>query len=260
MEELMSLYKDIDIFLLVFCRIICAFIFLPVTEESKIPPLALSGLSAILALITIYTGQVTKPIYNPTLLGYTFVIVKECMVGLIISFGMKIFFQVYYFMGMLFGMQSGMSMSQLYDPAAGAQVPTIGRFYMLGFSVIFILSGGYEWFITILIDSYKKIPIDQAVFGPHVMKAIVEAISNYWLISFKLTMPILGVLLIIDWGLGILARTVPQMNMFIIGIPLKMLVLFFLLIVTLGLFTVFNDIILDELIGTVMSLIQGMIS
>ncbi len=259
MEELMNLYKDMDLFLLVFCRIICALALLPIVEETKIPPLALSGLSAILALLTLLTGQMEGPVYNPTLLGYTLVIVKECTVGIIIGFGMKIFFQVYYFVGMMFGMQSGMSMSMLYDPSTGAQVPIIGRFYMLSFSVIFILSGGYEWFITKLIESFKDIPVNQAFFREDLVGIVGEAVSNYWLVSFKLTMPIIGVLFIIDWGLGILARTVPQMNMFVIGIPLKMLILFFLLIFTLGFFTVFNDIIIDNMVETLISLIQGMI-
>lgn len=258
MEELINLYTNIDIFLLIFCRIVCGLIFLPIVEETKIPPLALAGISVALSIITTLTTNMARPIYNPTLIGFGILIVKECLIGIIIGFGIKIFFQVYLFVGMLLGMQSGMSMSQAYDPSTGTQVPIIGRFYMLGFSVIFILSGGYEWFIKTLIESFTMIPINQAVFRPQLTTTIIDAISNYWIVSFKLAMPIIGVLLIIDWGLGILARTVPQMNMFVIGIPLKMLVLFFLLIVTIGLFPVFNDIIIDHLVNITMNLLQGM--
>jgi len=208
--------------------------------------------------MTFFTIDMPKLAYNPTLVGFTILIIKECMVGIIIGFGVRIFFQVYHFVGTLLGMQSGLSMSMMFDPANGEQVPVIGRFYVLGFSVIFILTGGYHWFIKTLIESFKLIPINQALFRPELMMAMVEAVSDYWLVSFKLAMPIVGVLFIVDWGLGILARTVPQMNMFVIGIPLKMLILFFLLIATIGLVPVFNDMIIDHIIHTVMNMIQGM--
>ena len=104
--------------------------------------MALAGGSALLTLIVFLGGGVKTPIYNPTLLGYTLLIVKECVVGLIIGFGMNLFFQVYFFVGMMLGMQSGLSMSQVMDPTTNTPVPLLGRFYFLCFSALFIISGG----------------------------------------------------------------------------------------------------------------------
>lgn len=258
MEDLIYLYTHVDVFLFVLIRIIFALSFVPLTEESKIPPLALGGISVCLAFITLLTLPVTELVYQPTLPGFMTVIIKESITGIILGFGIKIFFQIYYFIGMLLGMQGGLGMSMMFDPGSSMQVPILGRFYMLGFSTIFILSGGYHWFIQTLIESFGYIPLNQVIFRPQLAGTVVDAIGSYWLTSFKLAIPVLAVLLIIDCGLGILARTVPQMNMFVIGIPLKMIILFILLVFTIGLTSLFNDMIIKQIIDMIMNLEQGM--
>ncbi|MDF2612674.1 MAG: fliR [Clostridia bacterium] len=258
MEELTYLYTHIDVFLLVLIRIVFALAFLPIIEESKLPPIALGGISTCLSYITMLTIPALNLDYNPTLIGFTIVLLKECIIGIIIGFGVRIFFQVYLFVGMLLGTQGGIGMSTMFDPASAEQVTIIGRFYMLGFSILFIFSGGYHWFIKTLVDSFRVIPINQVVFRPNIVGTIVEAVSQYWLISFKLAIPVLAVLFIIDCGLGVLARAVPQMNMFVIGLPLKMIVLFVLLVFTIGLIPSFNDMIIDNMVNTIMNMIQGM--
>lgn len=258
MEELMYLYTHVDLFLVVFCRIICAIVFLPVVEETKLPKMAIAGMAVCLTLITLLISPTLTITYEPTLLGFTFVVLKECIVGLIIGFSLKIYFQVYHFVGSLWSTQGGLGMSMVMDPTSNMQVPMLGKLYALIFSTLFILSGGYHWFIKVLIDSFKQIPINEAIFGDSLTETIVDAVATYFLIGFKLAIPILAIMVIIDVGLGILARTVPQMNMFVIGIPLKMIILFILLIITVSLVPEFNTIIYDQITGTVMNLIQGM--
>lgn len=259
MEDLMYLYTHIDLFLLVFLRIVCAFIFLPIIEESKIPALAVGAISTCLAYITVITIGSTELVYQPTLVGFMGVAIKECIVGILLAFGVRLFFQIYYFVGTLLGMQGGLGMSMMFDPVNSAQIPILGRFYMLGFSAIFIVSGGYHWFIKTLIESFRYIPLNLAFFRPQLIGSIVDSITIYWLVSFKLAIPVLAILLLIDCGLGILARTAPQMNMFVIGLPLKMIVLFILLIFTIQLNLIYNDIIIKEIIDMVTNIIQGMI-
>ena len=71
-------------------------------------------------------------------------------------------------------------------------------------------------------------------------------------------MPIVSVILVVDFAMGILARTVPQMNMFVIGIPLKMLIMFILMVVTIQVISEYNTIIIENLVNTLMNIIQGM--
>lgn len=259
MEDLIYLYSHVDLFLVIFCRFICAVAFLPIVEESKVPPLALTGICACMTMITLLVGGDMTLIYEPNLFSFTIVIVKECVVGLILGFALRIYFQIYYFVGNLLSTQGGLGMSMVMDPVSAAQVPLVGKLYNLTFSAIFVLTGGYHWFIRTLIESFEVIPVNQAIFRAAIVGSIVQAVVNYFLIGFKLAAPILGVLIIIDCGLGVLARTVPQMNMFVIGIPLKMLILFILMVMTISFLPIFNNIIIDDMVNTIMNLIQGMI-
>lgn len=258
MAELNYLYEYIDVFLIIFVRIVAALIFLPIVEESRIPKVALAGISLAIALSAYFKIDVTANYYEPNLVSYTILLVKEMIVGLIIGFVVKIFFQIYPFVGSLLSMQGGISMSVVMDPSSGTQSTQIGRIYNLGLAAVFIASGGYHWFIHTLVDSFTLIPIGKEVFGPHLVTTMVETVGNYLEIGLKLSMPIIGVILVVDFAMGILARTVPQMNMFVIGIPIKMLILFILLAITMNVTATYNHLIIENLVQTLNNVVQGM--
>ncbi len=258
MEDLMYLYAHADVLLIIFCRITAAIIFLPIIVESSVPKMAIAGLSLCLSAAVFFMTDVSIVFYRPNLVSYTINLIQETLVGLIMGFVLKIYFQIYQFVGSLLSTQGGLGMSIVLDPVGGEQTPLIGRLYNLGFCAVFLLSGGYHWFIKTLVESFTLIPIGKAVIGTHIVSGVVDTTANYMLISFKLAIPVLSILVLVDIGLGILARTVPQMNMFVIGIPLKMIILFLLMIITINLFSQFNAIIIENMTNTIMSLIQGM--
>ncbi|MGL4798665.1 MAG: flagellar biosynthetic protein FliR [Cellulosilyticaceae bacterium] len=251
-------YTHIDVLLLIFCRIIFALSFLPIIVETKLPPAARVGLALALTAITFLVMPPTTLQYSPQVLSFFLLVFKEILVGLIMSFGIMFFFQVYYFVGHMWSMQGGLGMSTLFDPVGGAQVPLLGKFYYLGFCAVFTLSGGYHWFIRALVESFQHIPVGQAVFTTGLVGTIVDAMATLWVLSFKLASPILAVIFIVDCGLGILARTVPQMNMFVIGLPLKLMLLFYMLIVIMSLLPAFNALITNEIVNLFYNLVQGL--
>lgn len=258
MEDLIYLYRYVDVLLIIFVRIIGAIAFLPIIEESKVPRIALAGFGLGISLSVFFNIDVSVSYYEPNLLSYTILIVKETVVGLVMGFVVKIFFQIYPFVGSLLSMQGGLGMSMVMDPTAGTQSTTIGRLYNLGLGAFFVLSGGYHWFIHTLIQSFELIPINQEIFGPNIVVSMIDSISLYFELGLKLAMPIVSVILVVDFAMGILARTVPQMNMFVIGIPLKMLIMFILMVVTIQVISEYNTIIIENLVNTLMNIIQGM--
>ena len=258
MTDILYLFQYVDVYILITVRLLACLSFLPIIEETKLPRIALVGLSLCLAMPIYFKLDVAASYYTPTLFGFTSAIVKEMLVGLIISFTTKIFFQIYPFMGALLSMQGGISMSTVMDPTSGTQSTTLGRLYNLGFTAIFLMTGGYHWLIYTLVDSFNQIPLNQGIFRPEMTQTLVETIASYLEIGLKLALPVIAVILIIDFAMGILARTVPQMNMFVIGIPLKMLVMFVLLAITIGMVTHYNDIIINTLVDTVTKVIAEM--
>ena len=258
MENVMSIYNNIDIWLLIFCRIFFAMVFLSIMVETGLPNLAKVGLSMILTMLVYFTVEQPEIHYNLTIVGFSILILKETLVGLILGFGVNLFFQVYYFVGSLLSIQGGLGMSSLFDPLNGAQMPLIGRFYHLAFTAVFLMSGGYHWFIKALVETFTYLPINSAIFRTDLVGTVVMAVGVFWEISFKIAAPIIAILFIIDCGLGILARTVPQMNMFVIGLPLKVMVLLIMMMITVQLLPAFNSMIIDNITNTFFNLLQGM--
>ena len=258
MSELNYLFEHRDVFIIIFVRVIAVIALLPIIEETRMPRIALSGLALGIALPVFFKTDVTMTYYDPNLVSYSMLLVKEMIVGLILGFVVKLFFQIYPFVGSLLSMQGGLSMSVVMDPTSGMQATQIGRLYNLGLAVIFIQSGGYHWFIETLVDSFNLIPIGKAVFSNNIAMGMVDTMGVYFELGLKLSMPIVGVILVVDFAMGILARTVPQMNMFVIGIPIKMIILFILLIVMMNVTSEFNQMIIKTLVQTVNDVIAGM--
>ena len=258
MSELNYLFEHRDVFIIIFVRVIAVIALLPIIEETRMPRIALSGLALGITLPVFFKTEVTMTYYEPNLVSYSMLLVKEMIVGLILGFVVKLFFQIYPFVGSLLSMQGGLSMSVVMDPTSGMQATQIGRLYNLGLAVIFIQSGGYHWFIETLVDSFNLIPIGKAVFSNNIAIGMVDTMGVYFELGLKLSMPIVGVILVVDFAMGILARTVPQMNMFVIGIPIKMIILFILLIVMMNVTSEFNQMIIKTLVQTVNDVIAGM--
>lgn len=248
-------------FAMVFSRILGAVFFLPImTQATSIPSTLKAGFSLILALIayTAYPFSFFKLEDVPTLI-LMILMVKELLVGIILSFIMNVFFQVYNFAGQLWGVQGGLSQSMIHDASSGSQVSALGKYYGTAFGLVFFVSGGYHWFIRALVETFEHIPIGEVSFKGSLLATVVETITAYWVLGIKIAAPILGVIFIVDCGLGILARTVPQMNMFAIGIPLKTTVLFVFILVTLVMFSDAIEMINDQLIEAFYNAAKGMI-
>lgn len=258
MEELIYLYRDMDVLLIIFVRILGAITFLPIIEETKLPKITLAGFSLAIAISVFFKTDVSVTYYEPNLMSYTILVMREAIVGLIMGIIVKIFFQIYPFVGSLLSTQGGLGMSMTMDPTAGTQSTLIGRLYNLGLGAFFVISGGYHWMIHTLVESFEIVPIGREVFGPSIVVTMIDTMSRYFEIGFKLAMPIVSVVIIVDFTMGILARTVPQMNMFVVGIPLKMLIMFILMVLTIGTLSKYNAIIIEELVSTLMNIIQGM--
>lgn len=259
MENIFDIYSHIDILFAVFCRIFFAIIVLPIFTEKGVPLIIKGGIPLVLSMMIFPTLNLEIVSFQDNVLQYSMLLLKECLVGLILGFGTSIFFNTYYFFGFLISMQGGIAMSNVFDPSSDSQVTLLGKLYTLIFTTVFITTGGLNWFIQSICQTYKVIPVGEAYFSGEIVFSFVKIFITFFTLSFKLATPIIGILLIIDCGLGILARTVPQMNMFVVGIPLKILVLLGLLFLTVSLLPSYNSEIILNLKQAFEAMLQGMV-
>lgn len=147
--------------------------------------------------------------------------VSELVVGSIIGFGFSALFIAVRMAGDLVGLQMGFAIVNVIDPNSTEQVSLIGEFKFIVATLILLVIDGHHLMIAALVDSYRLIPIGTAHFGDNAYNQIVRLTATVFVTAVKIGAPIMITLLLTDVALGIVARTVPQMNIFIVGFPLK---------------------------------------
>lgn len=231
MEYLVS---SIPIFLLVFSRILSFFLVIPIFSYRTIPIPAKIGLAFFLSYITIFTIDV-EPIQFDGI--YILLVLKEILAGIVLGLIGYIILSAIQIAGGFIDFQIGFAIANVIDPQTGAQSPILGQ-YLYIFSLLFLLSvNGHHLLIDGIFNSYEFIPINQSIlpFGnENIIVLITKVFSAMFAIAFQMSIPVVASLFLVDVALGIVARTVPQINIFVVGLPLKILVSFILLFIVLG--------------------------
>ncbi len=256
---LVEFFSKIDIFLVIFIRIIAFFIVLPVVSGRNIPTTGKIILSVSIAYLLFKSEIVTSVNYHDTVVGYFMLLIKEFFIGFTMGFVVFLIFNIMYFAGQLIDYQIGFSMVNVFDPISQIQVPIVGNMLYLIASVLFIQTGGFHTFIFAMANSFTEIPIGSAMIveNQQLLLYIVGLLVDFFVISFKLALPIVGSILIIDVALGILVKAVPQMNVFVVGMPLKVLAGFILLYFLIPSIVEFFDVIYEAASKTIVNVIGG---
>lgn len=209
-------------FLLIFVRLGGIFIIAPIFSRRNVPIMFKIVFTFLLTLILINIVD-----FNQTQLDiYVFLsyILKELFLGAFIGFIIYLFFSSLYLAGKLVDMQLGFSMVNVLDPNSNIQVPITGNFYYIIALLTFLSVDGHHVLIKTLLDSFLIIPLGSYVIKSTIYKEVLVIIINIFIIAFKLSSPILATIFITNIMLGILARTMPQMNVFVVGMPLRIAV------------------------------------
>lgn len=227
------LFDRYEMFLLILVRASGIFFISPFFSSQNIPNTMKAGFSFIISILLAVTLD-----SNLNLLDMSFVelIFKELMVGLIIGFISYAFFATFYVMGQIVDMKIGFGMVNVMDPQHRVQVPIMGNFYYILAFLILLSINGHHIILNALIDSYELIPIGKFVFSQNIANLLINILAETFVIGFKLSAPIVAIIFLTDILLGILARTIPQMNVFIVGMPLKILVGLLLIMVSMPVF------------------------
>ncbi len=147
--------------------------------------------------------------------------IHEIVIGALIGFGFATLFWAVRMAGDLVGLQMGFAIVNVIDPNATGQVSLIGEFkYILALLILLVLDG-HHLMITSLVDSYRLVPMASGQFGSSAYDQIVRLTATIFVTSIKIGAPMMIALLLTDVSLGIVSRTVPQMNIFIVGFPVK---------------------------------------
>lgn len=214
-------------FLLIFVRISTIIALLPVFGSWSVPSQLKIGLSLLLAVIlfgtVMSTGINTAIQFSPGLL--ILLIMKEVMVGLAIGFVSSMLFTAVQFAGSLIDNEMGFGFVEVVDPFTDEPITVLGQFQVIIFTILFLLFNGHYFLILAIQKSFELVPLMGVNFsGDKMMAHIITMISNIFILGLKFSAPVYVTLFLTELALGVIARTVPQINIFFVGMPLKIIV------------------------------------
>ncbi|MCX7922389.1 MAG: flagellar biosynthetic protein FliR [Clostridia bacterium] len=251
-------FNGIDAFILVFVRMTGMFVIAPIFGRRNIPTILKIGLAFFLALLLINTIKVPNLSDYSNIYQFAVLVFKEFIVGLTIGYISYLVFMGIYMSGQLIDMQVGFGMVNVLDPVSNIQVPITSNFYFILSMMIFLAANGHHVLIRALFESYQVIPLGGAVFNSNLMVDIIRVTGNMFLVGFKIAAPVIAAILISDIALGVMAKTVPQLNVFVIGMPLKIVLGIAVIIITMPVFISFIDILRDGMSGELLNFIKNM--
>ncbi|NLJ79157.1 MAG: flagellar type III secretion system protein FliR [Tissierellia bacterium] len=225
--------KNYEIFLLVLIRTSGIFFISPFFSSQNVPNTIKIGFSMMISLLL---AVVLDTDANFTNTGFMLLVFKELMVGVIIGFIGYVFSATFYIMGQIIDMKIGFGMVNVMDPQHRIQVPIMGNFYYILAFLILLSINGHHSIINALVDSYEFIPIGEFIFNRDIMDVLVNLLSETFIIGFRLSIPVVAIIFLTDLLLGMLARAIPQMNVFMVGMPLKILIGFVIIGISIPLF------------------------
>jgi flagellar biosynthetic protein FliR len=246
-------------FLLVFVRISSFMVSTPVFSGQQIPGTYKIGFSAALSIICV--SMIKNPVHDVAEWTLFLLILKEFMVGIVIGMVANIMFYSVQLAGSLMDIQIGFSMASLFDPTFGTNTQLTGRLQNILAMLVLFTTNAHHLLIQGILSSFDWVSLQAFVpawSDGQISSFLLKCLMQMFMLGFMMAAPIMGTLFVVDIAIGILARTVPQMNIFVIAPPIKILVYFALYILVLPGFFYLLNILLQTMFESMASILKIM--
>lgn len=227
---------NLSLFLLIFARWAGMVMLAPVFGARGVPSMVKLGLAGSLTLVLFPLLLAKSPVIPNDLLPFVGIIIKEVLVGLSIGFIINLISAVMQGAGQLIDFQIGFLMGSTIDPINGMQSPMTGNLLMIVTTMLLLATNSHYYIIAALVKSYEFLPINPSGVTYSVF-FFIDITAKTFALSLQIAMPVFASLLIADAGVGLLSKTVPQLNMFSVIFSVKIvfgMVILFLMIPYFG--------------------------
>lgn len=242
--------EHLEFFLLILVRISGFMVAAPIFSLRNIPMRVKTLLAIAIAIVIFHVVPYREVIYSTTL-EYAFVVITEMLAGLIMGFMANVAYYILSFAGQIIDQEIGFSMVNQYDPITSTQVTITGNFYTYAVMLMVMITNMHHYLIRAITDSFYVIPVGSVVIDFNLYEVMKRFVIDYFFIGFRIVLPIFASLLVVNTILAILARVAPQMNMFVIGLQLKVFVGLAVLVLMFMMITGVADLIFQEMISMI---------
>ena len=228
------IFDNYILFLLTFTRMAGMLLFNPFLGKRNVPTIVKMGLSLFIALITTPLINVQASYTElPSPFIFIITILKEIFIGFSISFIMQMFISLIFIAGEMIDLQIGIGMSKVYDPQSNISMPLSGTIYHIIYILIFFSTNCHLTLISLIVRSCEVFPPGFEIINFGSASYIVYLFKDILVLALKLAVPIISIEILSEAGLGIIMKSVPQINVFVVGLPLKLLIGLLLIILLL---------------------------
>lgn len=207
--------------LLIFARVGGLFLTGPILSARQIPMPVKGWLAMMMALILLEGRAIGLPADITTPGLFVAALVVETMVGYAIGLVANLVFAGVQTAGQLMDMQLGFGIVNVLDPQSGIQLPLLGNFLYIVSLMIYLAINGHHYLISAIYQSYDILPILTIQLNHGFLEFFSHLIAEMFILAIKISAPLVAALFIADVALGFMSRTVPQMNIFVVGLPVK---------------------------------------
>jgi len=222
------------VYVLVLVRVSGIVIMTPVLHTTDTPVQFRALLAFAFSMVIMPSQWFVEVVEPDTLPAFAIMIAAELLIGLAMGLGIYILFAGVALAGELIGSIGGLYAAQIFDPVSGDQVPLMSRAYQFLAITVFALIGGLHVLVTSLLDTFVSIPVGTIGFNPDVAYALVVILKTSAILALKIAAPVLVAVLVSLLVIGLLSKTLPQLNIMSVGFGINSMLMFAMLSLTLG--------------------------
>ena len=222
-------------FILVFFRVLSVLWLVPLLSSQYVSVIFKAGFALAVAFLlsgSVSPGVPVDVLRNP----YSFLLMaaREVFIGITISFIVRIIFVSVSLAGDIIALQTGFAFARFMDPFTMTQVSVLEQIKNLLAIMIFFAIDAHYILLQALSTSLKVLPLGGATLKEPLLNYIIGATARVFSLGFKIGAPIIVALFLVELAFGMLARMIPQVNVFIEGVPIKILIVVVLLTFSLS--------------------------
>lgn len=252
-----TFFSEWELFLLILMRIASFVYVAPFFNTANTPRKVKIGFSFFVAVIC-FGLYPDMTIEYTGVLGYAGLVLKEAAVGLLLGAVCNMTMQIIHFAGRFIDMDIGLAMASVMDPTNNTQNGIVGSIYYYIIMLLLIASDMHKYLIAAIMRTYEFIPAGQMTLHFSLFNTILSFVSQYMLIGFQISLPIFSCMLILNSVLAVMARVAPHMNMFVVGMQLKVLGGICILIFAVYMLPVVGNFLYDLMQRMMVQIVEGM--
>jgi flagellar biosynthetic protein FliR len=225
---------ELAIFTLVLARIGTLVAIAPIFGSVAVPIRWRAALAIALALVVTPIENDKSPGTPPELLDWLVLAGAEALIGLVLGLGVMVLFSALQVAGQVVSQMSGMQLADAFDPNFGGNSPVFSQLFYQVTLAVFLATGGHRLVLEALFDTFTWMPAGQGVYSPSVVAAMTSVLSQSFVLGIRAAAPVMVALLVATLILGLVGRTLPQLNILALGFGANAIVALVALSLSLG--------------------------